>query len=253
MTEIKRVARRPRPTPPPEPKPAKAVATELDRWAVTVDLGLYQHRQRAVIGIDCSATAPAIFALCPDDMSAYGYMLKLPLPSKGGPQGVKRLLLIERWLSIVLGNIKNQTEGVEHIVMEQYAFSRQMGHTLGEAGGTMKLALAHTFGTTNIVSFPTLPMPNQLKVFVLNNGQAEKNLMLKGVLRKWGVDLDSDNLADAYACARWAAAIVTGQTAHTYEADIVAKVGRHTEWEHQEPPPKTLSRSSARAKRASSG
>lgn len=44
--------------------------------------------------------------------------------------------------------------------------------------------------------------PSQLKKFVTNVGNCKKNLMLKEVYKKWGVDFNDDNLADAYSLAR---------------------------------------------------
>jgi crossover junction endodeoxyribonuclease RuvC len=51
--------------------------------------------------------------------------------------------------------------------------------------------------------FYTVP-PTTLKKFISGNGQAKKNLMLKEVYKRWGVDFNSDNLADAYSLARMA-------------------------------------------------
>jgi crossover junction endodeoxyribonuclease RuvC len=46
--------------------------------------------------------------------------------------------------------------------------------------------------------------PGQLKKYITGNGQAKKNLMLKEVFKRWQVDFNSDNLADAYSLARYA-------------------------------------------------
>ncbi len=50
----------------------------------------------------------------------------------------------------------------------------------------------------------TIIAPSKLKKFVTGNGKAQKNLMLKEVYKKWGVDLNDDNSADSYALARFA-------------------------------------------------
>jgi len=44
--------------------------------------------------------------------------------------------------------------------------------------------------------------PKQLKLFICNNGNAPKELMLKEVYKRWGVDFTSNDLADAYSLAR---------------------------------------------------
>jgi Holliday junction resolvasome RuvABC endonuclease subunit len=44
--------------------------------------------------------------------------------------------------------------------------------------------------------------PSTLKKYILGSGVAEKSLILKTVLKKWEVDIDDDNIADAYGLAR---------------------------------------------------
>jgi len=46
--------------------------------------------------------------------------------------------------------------------------------------------------------------PGTLKKFVTGKGNAKKDLMLLNVYKKWGVEFDNDNLADAYGMARMA-------------------------------------------------
>ena len=53
------------------------------------------------------------------------------------------------------------------------------------------------------VNFYTIS-PGQLKKYITGNGQAKKNLMLKEVFKRWNVDFNSDNIADAYSLARYA-------------------------------------------------
>jgi crossover junction endodeoxyribonuclease RuvC len=46
--------------------------------------------------------------------------------------------------------------------------------------------------------------PGTLKKFVTGDGRAKKDLMLLKVYKKWGVEFENDNLADAYGLARMA-------------------------------------------------
>lgn len=55
-----------------------------------------------------------------------------------------------------------------------------------------------------IVSVATTSM----KKAATGNGMSDKNLILKSVLRTWGVDFDSDDIADAYVAARIALDLV---------------------------------------------
>ena len=49
----------------------------------------------------------------------------------------------------------------------------------------------------------TVP-PTTLKKYITGKGQCKKNLMLKEVYKRWGVDYEDDNLADAYSLSRLA-------------------------------------------------
>ena len=46
--------------------------------------------------------------------------------------------------------------------------------------------------------------PGTLKKFVAGDGRAKKELMLLKVYKKWGVEFEDNNLADAYGLARMA-------------------------------------------------
>lgn len=122
---------------------------------------------------------------------------------------------------------------IEQITMEGYAFSRQMGHMLGECGGMIKLGLLDTFGVENKLAYPTIPTSQQLKMFAGLPGNAQKNLVLKAVLKKWGHDFNDDNEADAYVLAQIACSLTLGARLE-YEKKVLAKLTEHAEWE----PPK---------------
>lgn len=53
----------------------------------------------------------------------------------------------------------------------------------------------------NNFSYMVTP-PTKLKKFITGKGNAKKNIMIKEIYKKWGVDFDSDDLADAYGLAR---------------------------------------------------
>jgi len=46
--------------------------------------------------------------------------------------------------------------------------------------------------------------PTELKKFVTGKGQCKKDLILLNVFKKWGVEFDNSDLADAYGLARMA-------------------------------------------------
>lgn len=53
------------------------------------------------------------------------------------------------------------------------------------------------------IKFMIVP-PTTLKKFVTGKGNSKKELMLKTVYKKWGMDFDDNNVCDAYGLARYA-------------------------------------------------
>jgi len=193
------------------------------------------------VGIDQSLTHFAAAAIRgPEDDSEN--MLVIKPKSKGARRLYDIRDELTEWLSTIYAE-----EGIDHIVMEGYAFSRQMGHALGECGGMIKLALLDTFGYENELGYPTIVTPQQLKMFCGLAGNAQKNLVLKAVFQKWGKDFADDNEADAYALAKIACSLSTGAR-FEYEKKVLAKIKVHAEWE-----PLKLSPSRPAARRTSSG
>jgi len=74
--------------------------------------------------------------------------------------------------------------------------------------GSNQLAALNYFIRINLLKEKILPYymvsPSQLKKFVSGSGSAKKQLMLKEVYKRLGVDFNSDNLCDAYSLARMA-------------------------------------------------
>lgn len=190
------------------------------------------HPLGCFIGIDQSLTTFAACCLIGE---------KDPMPAmlviKPKTRGARRLWELRHTLSEWLVQFQP-----DHIVMEGYAFSRQMGHSLGECGGMTKLALLDAYGPDEVLAYPTIPTTQQLKMFAGLPGNAQKNLVLKAVLKKWGHDFNDDNEADAYVLAQIACSLTLGARLE-YEKNLLAKLKVHTEWE----PPKP-SRSLARSR-----
>jgi crossover junction endodeoxyribonuclease RuvC len=191
------------------------------------------------VGIDQSLTNFAAVALKGSDDPE-----PVHLTVKPKSKGVRRLWDLREELSAWLERLGP----VEHITMEAYAFRQQMGHSLGECGGMVKLALADLYGLENQNAYPSIVKIQHLKMFAGLAGNAQKNLILKAVFQKWGQDYNDDNLADAYVLAQIAASLTIGAR-FEYEKTVLAKIAEHTEWEL----PKSSPRRTTAAKRTSSG
>ncbi|HET7110166.1 MAG TPA: hypothetical protein VFI41_04800 [Gemmatimonadales bacterium] len=151
-------------------------------------------------------------------------------------RGVRRLWDLRDGLQDWLAKLMVEAP-IEHIVMEGYGFSSQKGVVLGELGGMVKLALLDEFGVENQLAYPSIPTSQQLKMFCGLPGNAQKNLMLKAVFKKWGKDFGDDNEADAYALAKVACSLKLGPR-FEYEKTVLAKIKVHAEWEPQKLSPR---------------
>lgn len=114
---------------------------------------------------------------------------------------------------------------IVHVAMEGYGFNAMKGqgshaHSLGEAGGVIKLVL-HDFFLGALPGYPSIPVPQQIKKFASGKGNSPKDQVSKEVFRKWGVDAKDNNQADAYVLARIALALVDGGGLLSYEQEVI--------------------------------
>lgn len=172
------------------------------------------------VGIDASLTGHAI-ALVDRAMHHHIFVYKPP------HKGVVRLEEIRQYVYRALFPFH---ERVVEVAMEGYSFGSQTrAHSMGECGAATKMALFELFRGRR-EGFPTLVPPPSLKKFVTGKGNSKKQEMLLGVYKKWGVELNNDNAADALALARVAAAVHLGSELK-YEQEVVERLTRNTEWE----------------------
>lgn len=173
-----------------------------------------QPWQPLVIGIDPSATGTGLAALHLDGTLVDTTRLTSSVT------GAMRLKKIETDLIDWLGDLPGRPA---HFVMEGYAFDAgragSQSHKLGEVGGVIKLTLVSIYD--HPICFPTLPTTQQVKKFCLGKGTGvSKSEMLKGVYKKWGADLKTDDEADAYTLARIGLGLLNGVELQ-YEKDVL--------------------------------
>jgi Holliday junction resolvasome RuvABC endonuclease subunit len=176
------------------------------------------------LGIDASLTSYGLSAVSERAHLTLRFCPKL--------RGVRRLDEIYEFVYSTVENFCAAFD-VQHIVMEDYAPGVQgRRHAIGEGGGVTKLALYHLLGDGKR-GFPTLVAPTALKKFVTGRGNAKKNEILLAVYRKWGVEFANDDMADAYSLARMGLGILSKDTLLAYEAEVLASLERHNEWDPQ--------------------
>lgn len=103
-------------------------------------------------------------------------------------------------------------------VMEGYAFSSQMAHSIGELGGCVRKLIWESGG--NLIVIP----PTTLKKYATGKGAGDKNIVIKHVFKRWGFDVDDDNQCDAFVCAMLALVAASSQETWTaIEREILTR------------------------------
>lgn len=108
------------------------------------------------------------------------------------------------------------------VFIEGYAFGARGAAMidLGELGGIIRLGLAD-------LEIPYVEItPTQVKKFICGTGNANKNVVLKEVFKRFGEDINDDNIADAFSLMQLgrAACGCLGQDMVKFQADVVSDV-----------------------------
>lgn len=151
-------------------------------------------------GIDQSYSGFAIVHLNED--GTYKASLEGFAPKEWGT-GVDRLANIDVWLT------ERLNPHAQHIAMEGYAAGSKFGREqAGELGATVKRRLWSYYIDMGKVGYPTIVAPTQVKKWITGKGAGvDKNVVIKEVYKRYGVDFDDDNLADAFVLAQIAKAV----------------------------------------------
>lgn len=163
------------------------------------------------MGIDASLTSTGICIL-----NEQAKILAHTTIDPGIRRGPERLNYIEQVLRAVIN-----ANMPKEVAIEGYSFgSVSQKARIGELGGVIRLLLYRL----NIPYVEVAPLT--LKKFITGKGAGDKNLILLGVFKKWGVECSSDDLADAYGLARLLhrARIPCGSVPLTYEIEVFKKV-----------------------------
>lgn len=162
-----------------------------------------------ILGIDLSLSGTGLALLSPEQSAIDKVSRRIPpaLPQiKQSTEGMFYLGILvsptptdifARW------DLIRQTVGLcaqeeTRVLIEGYAFSAHMAYSraIAELGGIVRYHLRE------LGQRPIEVAPTSLKKFIAGKGNAEKNTIVKEVYKRWGVDLSSDNLADAFGLAK---------------------------------------------------
>lgn len=133
-------------------------------------------------------------------------------------RGVPRLQAIgEELADRIVGN------GAEEVCIEApFAAGGPMLNAalmLAELHGAVKVALRNRG-----IKQPYYVAPMTLKKFTTGSGKAEKGAVQLAIARKWGIEIQNNDLADGYALARMAGVIAGKIPAQGYELECVKTV-----------------------------
>jgi Holliday junction resolvasome RuvABC endonuclease subunit len=180
------------------------------------DGGLIPGKPVAV-GIDQSLTGFAVAVVDVVEPSNYEiWVYKSPY------RGVQRLNDIAEWLTAKLDFLDGNGNDIYDIAMEGSVLQSQSASVLGELIGTVKLTLFTVFKDSNsqILRTPLQVPPMTLKKFVSGKGNAKKDEIMLQIYKRYGVEINENNAADAYGLAR----IASESVIDAVEKDIIVKL-----------------------------
>lgn len=177
------------------------------------DGGLRKQHQIS-IGIDQSLTGFAFSAVSVESPSEHmTWVYKSPY------SGVQRLYDISEWMR---GRFAALAENpITDIAMEGTVNASFSASALGELAATVKLTLWVMFSHKKpLLATPLQIPPMTLKKYATGKGTAKKQEMLLQIYKRWGIEFNDDNAADAYSLARLAGKHVIDKV----EQEVVDKI-----------------------------
>jgi Holliday junction resolvasome RuvABC endonuclease subunit len=111
--------------------------------------------------------------------------------------------------------LNNRGNEIVEIAMEGTVLASNSALVLGELAATVKLMLfEHFYNENHYIPAPPQNLrtplqipPMTLKKFAAGKGNAKKQEMLLQIYKRWGIEFNDDNAADAYALARLASGV----------------------------------------------
>lgn len=185
--------------------------------------GNLPSNHKVTIGIDQSLTGFALSAVSIE--SPVNHMTWV---FKSSYRGVQRLDDIQTFMFDKFEWLKDRGNRIEEIAMEGTVLASQSALVLGELAAAVKLLAFDYFNGTNNASpgfpehmrFPLQIPPMTLKKYAAGKGNAKKQEMLMQIYKRWGLEFNDDNAADAYSLGR----LATGTSINDVEAAVVEQI-----------------------------
>lgn len=167
------------------------------------------------LGIDQSLTGFALSVVDTSDPSNH-----LTWVYKSPYRGVQRLADIRQWFYSKLDYLRDNDHAIYDSAMERGVLASPSSLPLGELAGLVKLAFWDYLPEGSKPRTPLQVAPMSLKKFAAGKGTAKKQEMLMQIYKRWGVEFNDDNAADAYTLAR----IATGYYTTKVEQEVIEKI-----------------------------
>lgn len=158
------------------------------------DGGLQEGSQEITIGIDQSLTGFALSAVSIESPNLHKTWVY-----KSEFRGIQRLVDIYNWLDSKIFEFQYYGWTIKDAAMEGTVLASHSALALGELSAVVKLVLWY-----RLVEPPLQIPPMTLKKYASGKGTSKKQEMLLQIYKRWGVEFNDDNAADAYALARLA-------------------------------------------------
>jgi crossover junction endodeoxyribonuclease RuvC len=149
-----------------------------------------------VVGADLSLAATALVATRHNVIAA-GFEVLASRRMKTDLRGIERLNEIDLWCQRFLDDLEFRGLHPRLVLFEGPGFGSQVAHALGQLHGVVKVGIWRRRGGFRMGDIP----PSTLKKFVTGSGASDKNVVMKGVFKRWGFDSDDDNECDAFAAS----------------------------------------------------
>jgi Holliday junction resolvasome RuvABC endonuclease subunit len=170
------------------------------------DGGLRKQHQIS-IGIDQSLTGFAFSAVSVESPSEHmTWVYKSPY------SGVQRLTDIQNFLFERFEFLKERENTPVDVAMEGTVLASQAALVLGQLDAAVKIFFFEHFfesyyyypALDQILRTPLQVPPMTLKKYATGKGTSKKQEMLLQIYKRWGIEFNDDNAADAYALGRLA-------------------------------------------------
>jgi len=167
-----------------------------------------------VMGIDPSLTSTGIIVL-------HDGQIETAVTTKNRPElgTIERVGEIRRGINQIISNMTNfykpeESQAPDLIVIEGFSYGSKGRSVFDIAylGWRIREELERLKNTDSI---PWIEVPpSQLKQFATGKGNANKEIILQQVYKRWGVEFSDNNQADAYVLAKIGEAFLSDDITH---------------------------------------